>query len=167
MRLKDLYRQRKTYNYKADQSSTGQYKSQISPQSGLDLVRHDMDIPSQIEDKPEDLVKPHQDKTRITYRHDMDVDDYSEDHYEDMEYKSDTESGEMHYPSGNSIYPTRKDVRLDRTKDPNYPETERHRKEGGAIPRLPERSGNQYTPPKKIRHRRFLGFPGNEGGLKS
>jgi len=154
MKLSDLYRKGSTYNWKKPDREHMDFNGKESPRdqapsSALVYAQYDNGATDLQPNEPEDgQMDP------LSFKNDNSEDDYSEIHDE-------SESGTA---IALNIMPELRVIKH-RRQDPQHTETpSRSRQSRGKHGMgLPNRSGNQTTPPKKPRHRKFMGIPDNLG----
>lgn len=159
MKLSDLYNRGSTWkvNWKKPEDSQMDYNGKYSdhdkaPMSALAQARHDEGIPSP-EDDIGDVADANLDP--LSFTNDQAPEDYSEIHDE----------SEPATAVAMNVMPELRMVKK-RREDPGHSETPRRARQksrGKHWKGLPNRSGNQLTPPSKPRHRRFMGIPDNKG----
>jgi len=134
MKLSDLYRLNKTYNFHSSDKPTST-KNSISPNKAL--------FAAAAIETPQVKVDPYSVSDPLKYRDDMEVDDFQQSNGLKLSSKLDQ--------SLNS--------RSKKMQDPNYIESPRKRtiNPDSTVPRLPYRTGgNDAAIPTKPRHRKFF-----------
>lgn len=133
MKLADLYRRSKVYNFRADKSKVSD--TNTSP-GLLAYAQHDIVEPkiTTIDQKINPLMKS--------------GDLGKEDHYETSEDDADR-----------SLEAQRNSIKSNKEENQDISQFTKETHGDSKPLKLDYRSGNQYTPPSNPRHRKFMGYP--------